>query len=193
MIPLSAHARIVRKSEDLVFYVSAPGRRVMFFVLFLVLAASMAAGFDVEVDLAGARALKTAGYSLVLLVLLGTAGWSGATGFDRRSGKVETISRLFGVPVRRKVLTPISRIDRVVIQKVALLHETPPGGRRGVFGGLFEPRSELHRLFLVTGEGRIDLDEGGNTDVLKQTAAYLSEFLGVEFIQEELFLADGES
>ena len=178
--------RIVRKSEDLVLYVPAPARRIMFFVLFLMLAASMAAGFDADVDLSGSRAVKTIGFCVVLLILLGAAGWSRVTCFDLKSGNVESISRLLGFTVRRKMLAHVEQIEGVVLQKAALLRTAPPGGRLGVFGNLFEPRSELLRLFLTTGDGRIDLDEGGGPGELERTAAFIAEFLGVRFTREEL-------
>jgi hypothetical protein len=184
VIPI--HSRIVRKSEDLVLYGATPARRIMFFVLFLMLASAMIAGFDMETDVSGWRLLKTGGYAAVLLVLLGAAGWSGTTSFDRGSGRIETISKLFGVTVRRKPLAGIDDVDRLLLQKVTLLQDGPPGGRRGVFGNLFEPRAELLRLFLETNGGRISLDEGSNAEALEQTAVFFAEFLGVEFSQEEL-------
>ena len=186
MIPSRAQARIIKRSEDLVLYASTPARRIMFLVLFLMLTSVMIAGFDTEADFSGTRALKLVGYGAVLLVLLGAAGWSTTTSFDRGSGTVETISRFFGVVVRRKILAPMSEIDGVILQKVALLKGAPPGGRRGVFGNLFEPRAELIRLFLQTNDGRVCLDEGSNSEVLEQTGVFFSEFLGVTFTHEEL-------
>lgn len=167
-------------------YGPAPARRIMFIILFLMLGGAMVAGFNPETDLAGTRLLKTIGFAAVLLVLLGAGGWSGVTGFDRGAGTVETISSLFGVTVRRKILARVGEIHRIVLQKVVLLQSAPPGGRQGVFGNLFEPRSELIRLFLETDNGRIHLDEGGNTDVLEQTGVFFAEFLNVPFSSEEL-------
>ena len=184
-MPSRTQGRIVRKSEDLVLYTSTPARRIMFFVLFLMLTSAMVAGFDTETDLSGSRLLKTVGYAAVLLGVLAAAGWSGATSFDRGSGGIETISRLFGATLRRKTLAGTNEVDRIVLQKVSLLRDAPPGGRRGVFGNLFEPRSELLRLFLETGGGRISIDEGSNSEALEKTAAFFAEFLGVEFSREE--------
>jgi hypothetical protein len=185
MIP-SGRSRIYVKSEEVLHYASSPTRRIMFFVLFLMLGSAMVAGIDKETDFSGSRLLKTIGYGAVLLAVLAAAGFSGTTSFDRHSGRVEKISKLFGIAIRRDIVTPTSQIKRVVLQTVALLKAAPPGGRLGVFGNLFEPRSELHRLFLEKYDGRIELDESANHEELERTGSFLAEFLGTEFSKEVL-------
>ena len=158
----------------------------MFLFVFLMLAGTMALGFDPETGLSGAGLLKTVGFSAVLLALLCAGGWSTTICFDRESDNVVTVSRLFSVAVRQKNLAKITEVSRVVLQKVALLRAGPPGGRQGVFGGLFEPRSQLIRLFLETDDARIPLDEGSNADQLKQTGVFFADFLDTPFGEEEL-------
>lgn len=158
----------------------------MFLFLFLMLAGTMAVGFDPETGFSGTGLLKTVGFAAVLLVLLCAGGWSTTICFDRESNSVETITRLFRVTLRRNALARISEINRVVLQKVVLLQSEPPGGRQGVFGGLFEPRSQLIRVFLEAKDGRIPLDEGSNAGQLEQTGVFFSEFLDTPFDQEEL-------
>ncbi|MBN1686759.1 MAG: hypothetical protein JW852_08900 [Spirochaetales bacterium] len=187
MMTLSGRSRIIRKSEDLVLLVPSPTRRIMFFLLFLLLAATMALAIDPRTDFSGPRLLRTAGYSAVLLVLLGAAGWSSVTSLDRGAGSVETMTSVFGVTVKRQQLSRMADIEAVVLQKVVLLGEgSPRGGRSGVFGTLFEPQSELYKLYMETENGRLRLDEGGGIDQLEKIGSYFAEFLGVDFSREEI-------
>jgi hypothetical protein len=187
MMQLSGRSRIITKSENLVLLVPSPTRRIMFFILFLLLATTMALAVDPDTDFSGTRLLRTIGYIAVLLVLLGAAGLSSITSFDRGGGGIETVTRLFGVTVRRRQIARIADIEAVVLQKAVLLREdSPNSGRSGIFGTLFEPQSELHRLYLETESSRLRLDEGGNADQLEKTGDYFAQFLGVDFSREEI-------
>ena len=186
MIPPGGRSRIIKKSEDVILLVPSRTRRIMFFFLFLLLVATMVLGMDRDIDFSGPRLLRTVGYAAVLLVLLGAAGWSSITSFDRGEGSVEAVTGIFGLAVRRRRLVRIDEIAAVVLQTVIVLNEAPPGGRSGVFGTLFEPRSKLIRLYLETDSGRIRLDEDGSADQLEATGIYFAQFLGVDFSREEL-------
>ncbi len=175
------------KSDDLVYLAQNPVRRIMFFILFLLLGVSMAFAVNPDTDFSGTNLLRTIGYSAVLLVLLGASAWSTVTSFDRDGGSIQTIFRLFGITVRSTLLARMDRVEGVVLQKVALLRENAPyGGRSGVFGNLFTPPAELVRLFLDTDERRINLDEGDSVDKLEKVGIFFAQFLDVEFSREEL-------
>lgn len=185
-MPPGGQSRIITKSEDLILLAPSRTRRIMFFFLFLLLTATMVFGMDFAVDLSGPQLLRTVGYAAVLLVLLGAAGWSTTTSFDRGEGSVEAVTGIFGFAVRRSLLVRIDEIAAVVLQTIIVLNEAPPGGRSGVFGTLFEPRSKLIRLYLETDNGRIRIDEDGSADQLEASGIYFAQFLGVEFRREEL-------
>ena len=187
MIPLGGRSRIIRKSADLVFFTSGPTRRLMFFLLFLLLTITMVFGTDLKEAFSGATLLRTIGYVAVLLALLGAAGWSTKISINREEGSVETISSVFGVTVRRSLLVNIDSIEGVVMQKVSLLRGNfSRGGRSGIFGNLFEPPSQLFRLFLETNDERIRIDEGGEAGRFEKIGRFFAEFLDVGFSEEEL-------
>lgn len=185
MLPQSGRARIIQKSEDLVVLARSPVRRIMFLILFLFLGVTMLFAVDPETDLSGAELLRTIGYALVLLALLGASGWSQITSFDRNENSVERVTLLFGLTLKRDLLTPLDRIEAVVMQKAVLLHDSR-GMRSGVFGNLFEPRSEVQRLYLETDEKRIRIDDGDEEKLLEDAGTFFSQFLDVKFFKEEI-------
>jgi len=187
MISLSGNSRIIQKSDDLVEFSRNPVRKVMFLFLFLLLGISFVLGIDPESDLSGPELLRTIGYAAVLLVLLGAAGWSSMMKFDRSAGKIESVVSIFGFAVKRQSLARMENITGVVLQKASLFHDDASRGMRsGVFGNLFEPRSQLLRLYLDTDESRIPLDEGGDSGRLEAAGVFFSKYLDVEFSKVEL-------
>lgn len=187
-MPPNNRSRIIQKDDNLVIYAHSPVRRVMFFILFLLLSTTMIFAVDPATDLSGVELLKTIGYAIVLLALLGAAGWSNTTWFDRDQGTIDTVVSFFGYTVRRRPLAPVSKVEGIVLQKAALFQDDSSHGMRsGVFGTLFEPRAQLIRLFVETEDDRIRLDEGGEENQLKVTGEFFAQFLNVEFYQEELW------
>ena len=61
-----------------------------------------------------------------------------------------------------------------------------PMKKSGTLGGLIEARSQLFRLFLDTGDGRLKLDESNFREQLAGCAKMISEFIGVALISDEI-------
>jgi hypothetical protein len=187
MTPLKAHPRIVLVNKNLLLLKSNTTRRIMFFVLFLLLTTAMIFGFEPERDLAGNRLLLTIGYIVALIVLLGVAGWSKTIRLDKDRKIIESESLIFGISAKREEMGTLDLIDAVVLQQVQLLKGGDMTGRTAApLKNIFEPKSQLVRLFLETEEERIKLDEGDSVESLETEATAIADFLGVPVRSEEL-------
>jgi hypothetical protein len=190
MTPLRAHSRLSVQGEKLIVLSSSSSRRIIFFVLFVVFTFGMIAGFDPAIDLAGSRLLGTIGYMAVLLVLLGVSAWSKTTRFDAAAGVISTVSTLFGVTLKRGADLQFSQLRALVLQHVQLLKDRDiPFKRSGsgsAINGIFEPRSQLFRLFLDLDDERIRLEESSYREEMETQGKFLADFLGIPLKTEQL-------
>ena len=187
MTPLRAHNRLVLKSDTLLVLTSSGSIRLIFLLLIAVFGAALVFGFDPARDLAGSRLFGTIIFGIVMLVLLGVVAWAKEVRFDRAKALVETVYRVFGFQVKQDPSIPFYEIRSVVLQKVTLLKDTDvPMKKSGTLGGLIEARSQLFRLFLDTGDGRLKLDESNFREQLAGCAKMMSEFIGVALISDEI-------
>ena len=186
-MPIRAHGRLAIKSEDLLVLASNSRRRLVFLLLFLLLSVAMYFGFNPATDFAGKRLFATFGYMVVLLLMLGVSAFSKSIYFDRGAGEIRTLYTLLGLTVKRGETLPFAEIRRVVLQQAKLMKTGQiPVKRGGVMGGLLEPRSQLYRLFIDTGEKRIKLDESNYGEELQKEGTFISQFLGVPCTAEEI-------
>ncbi len=187
MTPMRAHSRLVLKSESVMLLTSSSSRRIVFFFLFVVFAVAMIVGFDPSTDLVGSRLFGTIGYAAVLLVLLGVTAWSMTIRFDRDRGRMETVKSFFGVIFSHDRGIELGIVKAIVLQKVQLIKGRDlPLNRSNRISNLLEPRAQLFRLFLDTGERRIKLDESNYREELENEASMIANFLGVVRKTEEL-------
>jgi hypothetical protein len=187
MTPLRAHGKLVLKDDNLLLLTSSSSRRIIFFALFVVFAAAMIVGFDAATDLSGSRLFGTIGYAAVLIVLLGVSAWSKTVRFDCEKGRMTTVRSVLGVAVGNDSELELTTVTAVLLQKVQLIKGRDlPLQRSNRLGSLVEPRSQLWRLFLDTGDGRIRLDESNYREELEQEAATIAGFLGVVRKLEEI-------
>ena len=187
MTPLRAHGRLVPKGDKLLVLGSSPSRRIVFFVIFVVFTLGMIAGIDPTVDFTSRRLLGTVMYVAILAVSLGVAAWSKQTFFDAEKRTISTHSSFFGIPVKKIPGISFAEVHAVVLQKVQLLKSRDmPFKRSGALTNVFEPRSQLFRLFLETDEQRVKLEESSYREEIERQAGVLAEFLGVSLKNEEL-------
>ena len=72
-------------------------------------------------------------------------------------------------------------------QKVQLLKGRDiPFKRSGTLSNLFEPRAQLYRMFLDTGDELLKLDESNFREEMESQASVIAEFLGVSVSDQEI-------
>jgi hypothetical protein len=184
MIPIRSRFRLSLISESLLVLKHAPGRRIIFFILFLLLLGGAIAGMDAGRDFRGGRIVGTLLYFGITISTLVISTWGKTVAFDRQNGKVVFTSALFLVSVSISSLS-LEAVKGIVLESVSLMKsDSAPLGRR--FSQFMENRSTIYRLYIETDEKRILLEDGTHFQEFEETARGIAGFLQVPLKTREL-------
>ena len=194
MTPISGTNRIVVLDDDSIALRSKAGRQTTYLLLFALLAAAAAFGFEPARDLSGSRLIGTIAFAIASLALLAVGGLSSSIVFDRRRRRCSKKTTLFSIEISSTAFE-LGTEARVVLQDVELVKRPESSGERaGLLAGFLTARTHLYRLFLVIDSdtandadvARIKLEETTYPEGIDELGKTIAEYLGIRFESESL-------
>ena len=188
MLRVRSRLSVSHRSDDVLAVQISIVRRLIFGAIAVLLLASFVVSVDFEQDFQSNLIAGLIFYFSITAVCVGIAGWNSVKLLDRRQREIRYESRLFGIPLKRKILSEVT-VEAVTVQTVKLIRESEKP-REGMFGrplrGYLEKRGSYHKLYLDTAERRLILEDSTEITDLQQIGQGLAEFYRVAYKVEEV-------
>jgi hypothetical protein len=164
------------------------GRRVLYGVISVVLVIAFFVGVDWQTTFGEDFSFGVVFYILLTLVCIFVAGWNSVVALDKSKHTAVFAKKLFGVPIHQRALS-LGGTQHILIHSIQFLkgREVPqPGVLTNRFRSYAAKRNIYYKLFLVIDDVKYLVEDSTDTAELEHAAVAMSDFLGVEFLKEEI-------
>ena len=198
MIPLGVTKKLRDDGPGRLILVTSPRRRVLSFILFIMLVTAMIIGIDPATDFNGKRVIGTLFFLCLTAGTLLSASYSWKMICDRAEKSVIIGRYIFSFTFTSKSY-PFSEIRQVMYRKVNLLKGGDiADGRKGSMIGSEQDTARLNpqgfltvrsrqitNLYLQLENDNLLLDSSTDTETLQAYGMRLAELLSVPFVCKE--------
>ncbi|NOY09188.1 MAG: hypothetical protein GXP33_10160 [Spirochaetes bacterium] len=195
MIGLSAGRKLTLPSPDILQISASPLKKIIYAVLFLLLAAGFFIGFDFFKGLSGSRLPGTIIYLAVTIIFLIASVFSRNYSLNRNNKTVLKQISLLSLNLAVKNLLQFTKdnvavnligiplFDNYPMDKIIAQREGKTSAKKGIHSSLFKKRFALYRIFIDNPEKRIMLLETTDYREAHKTAETIGRFLGIKAIE----------